>query len=85
MTRDTRRRRLRARRRKDLDLEWRHRRCLRACSPAPAKRPARKGISAFIVPADTPGLTVAERIEVIAPHPLARLRFDNCRVPASKI
>jgi acyl-CoA dehydrogenase len=34
-----------------------------------------KGISAFIVPADTPGLVVAERIEVIAPHPLARIEF----------
>ena len=40
-----------------------------------------KGISAFIVDADTPGLEIAERIQVIAPHPLARLRFTNCRVP----
>jgi acyl-CoA dehydrogenase len=40
-----------------------------------------KGISAFIVDADTPGLEIAERIAVIAPHPLARLRFTNCRVP----
>jgi acyl-CoA dehydrogenase len=45
--------------------------------------PGAKGLSAFIVPADTPGLTIAERIEVIAPHPLARLRFDDCRVPTS--
>jgi acyl-CoA dehydrogenase len=44
-----------------------------------------KGISAFIVPADTPGLVIAERLEVIAPHPLARLVFDNCRVPASAL
>jgi len=36
-----------------------------------------RDLSAFIVSADTPGLTVAERIEVIAPHPLARLRFDG--------
>ena len=36
-----------------------------------------KGISAFIVRGDEPGLTVAERIEVIAPHPLARLKFDG--------
>ncbi len=36
-----------------------------------------KGISAFIVRGDDPGLTVAERIEVIAPHPLARLTFEN--------
>ena len=42
-----------------------------------------KGLSAFIVPADTPGLTVAERLEMIAPHPLARLQFDGVRIPAS--
>jgi len=40
-----------------------------------------KGISAFIVEAGTPGFEIAERIEVIAPHPLARLRFTQCRVP----
>ncbi len=40
-----------------------------------------RGISAFLVPAATPGLAVAERIAVIAPHPLARLRFGGCRVP----
>ena len=39
--------------------------------------------AAFLVPADAPGLVVAERIDVIAPHPLARLRFDACRVPKS--
>src|SRR3954453_15488279 len=42
-----------------------------------------RGLSAFIVPADS--LTVAERIEVIAPHPLARLRYNNVRVPADAI
>jgi acyl-CoA dehydrogenase len=42
-----------------------------------------RGISAFIVAADTPGLEIAERIDVIAPHPLARLRFSGCRVGAS--
>ncbi len=40
-----------------------------------------RGISAFIVDADAPGLEIAERIDVIAPHPLARLRFEGCRVP----
>jgi acyl-CoA dehydrogenase len=40
-----------------------------------------KGLSAFVVDADAPGLQVAERIEVIAPHPLATLRFDGVRVP----
>jgi len=45
--------------------------------------PGAKGISAFLVPADTPGLSIAERLEVIAPHPLARLSFENCRIPKS--
>jgi acyl-CoA dehydrogenase len=44
--------------------------------------PGARGLSAFIVPDETPGLTIAERIAVIAPHPLARLRFENCRLPA---
>jgi acyl-CoA dehydrogenase len=44
--------------------------------------PGAKGISAFLVPADTPGLSIGERLEVIAPHPLARLEFTNVRVPA---
>jgi acyl-CoA dehydrogenase len=43
--------------------------------------PGTRGLSAFIVPAETPGLTVAERIDIIAPHPLATLRFDGCVVP----
>src|SRR5690606_14652430 len=46
--------------------------------------PGARGISAFVVDADTPGLEIAERIDVIAPHPLARLRFDNCRVPVTQ-
>jgi acyl-CoA dehydrogenase len=43
--------------------------------------PGAKGLSAFVVDADAPGLSVTERIEVIAPHPLATLRFDGVRVP----
>ncbi|MEK8047435.1 acyl-CoA dehydrogenase family protein [Ideonella margarita] len=46
--------------------------------------PGARGISAFIVDANTPGLEIAERINVMAPHPLARLRFNQCRVPASQ-
>ncbi|QTN24757.1 acyl-CoA dehydrogenase family protein [Rhizobacter sp. AJA081-3] len=45
--------------------------------------PGARGISAFIVDAGTPGFEIAQRIDVIAPHPLARLRFDACRVPKS--
>jgi acyl-CoA dehydrogenase len=43
--------------------------------------PGARGLSAFVVDADAPGLTVSERIEVIAPHPLATLRFDGVRIP----
>lgn len=45
--------------------------------------PGTRGISAFVVFADTPGFEVVERIETIAPHPLARIRFANCRIPAA--
>ncbi len=44
-----------------------------------------KGVSAIIVDADTPGLTVAERIPLIAAHPLARLKFENVRVPRENL
>jgi acyl-CoA dehydrogenase len=44
--------------------------------------PGAKGISAFIVDADTRGLSVSERIHVIAPHPLATLRFENMELSA---
>ena len=47
--------------------------------------PGAKGLSAFLVPGDTNGLAVAERIEVIAPHPLARLKFERVRVPISAL
>ncbi len=45
--------------------------------------PGARSLSAFVVPASAPGLTVAERITVAAPHPLARLRFADVRVPAN--
>ncbi|WP_028030077.1 acyl-CoA dehydrogenase family protein [Gemmobacter nectariphilus] len=45
--------------------------------------PGAKGLSAFLLPADTPGLEIVERIEVVAPHPLAHLRFNDIRLPAS--
>ena len=47
--------------------------------------PGARGLSAFIVKGDNPGLSVAERIDVIAPHPLARLRFDRCRLQADAL
>jgi acyl-CoA dehydrogenase len=47
--------------------------------------PGAKGISAFLVDAATPGLDASERIPVIAPHPLATVRFSNCRVGADRL
>ncbi len=44
-----------------------------------------KGISCFVVEADNPGLSVVERIDLIAPHPLAHLRFEDCRIPKSNL
>ena len=47
--------------------------------------PGAKGLTAFIVRGDNPGLTITERLETIAPHPLARLAFKNCRVDAADL
>ena len=47
--------------------------------------PGAKGISALIVDADTPGLAVAARLEAVAPHPLATLRFESARVPVQNL
>jgi acyl-CoA dehydrogenase len=44
--------------------------------------PGARGLSAFIVRGDNPGLHIAECIEVMAPHPLARLAFKSCKVDA---
>ena len=46
---------------------------------------AAQGISAFVVEPADPGFKVESRIEVIAPHPLAQLRFDACRIPAGRL
>ncbi|MEM8588511.1 MAG: acyl-CoA dehydrogenase family protein [Pseudomonadota bacterium] len=47
--------------------------------------PGARGLSAFVVPADAPGLEIADRIEVIAPHPLATLALRDCRLPADAL
>jgi acyl-CoA dehydrogenase len=47
--------------------------------------PGAKGLSAFIVPATQPGLTIEERLDVIAPHPLATLGFADCRISADAL
>ena len=43
--------------------------------------PGARGLSAFLMPADVPGLEVVQRIDVIAPHPLAHVRFTNIALP----
>ncbi|MGO1766194.1 MAG: acyl-CoA dehydrogenase family protein [Advenella sp.] len=47
--------------------------------------PGARGISAFIVDSDTAGLDTSERIEVMAPHPMAVLKLKQCRVPAEAL
>lgn len=47
--------------------------------------PGAKGLSAFVVDAGTPGLAIEARIDVMAPHPLATLRFRDCRVPRAHL
>jgi acyl-CoA dehydrogenase len=47
--------------------------------------PGAKGVSAFIVEAGTEGLDASERIRVIAPHPLATLKFTDMRLPAEAL
>lgn len=47
--------------------------------------PGAKGLSAFLMPADTPGLEVVERLEVIAPHPLATLRMAGMVLPEAAL
>ena len=46
--------------------------------------PGARGISAFVVFPDDPGFSVRDRIDIIAPHPLATIRLDNCRIPADR-
>ena len=55
-----------------------------ATDGAPAEARGTRAIAAFIVDADAPGLEIAERLAVMAPHPLARLVFHGCRIPAAQ-
>jgi acyl-CoA dehydrogenase len=42
-------------------------------------------LTAFVVAADSPGLTVSERIDIISPHPMGSLEFENCRIPVGQM
>ena len=63
--------------------------CVFARTSEPERRPdgstSARGISAFVVDASSPGLRADERIEVLAPHPMARLAFEDCRIPATQL
>ena len=47
--------------------------------------PGARGLSAFVVDADTPGFEVVERIPLMAPHPLATIRFNACRLDGDRL
>lgn len=47
--------------------------------------PGARGLSAFLVDAGTPGFHITERIDVIAPHPLATVVLDGCHVPGDAL
>ncbi|MCX7169968.1 MAG: acyl-CoA dehydrogenase family protein [Proteobacteria bacterium] len=47
--------------------------------------PGSRGLSAFIVDADTPGLIAGPPIHFIAPHPAAPVSFTDCRIPESAL
>jgi acyl-CoA dehydrogenase len=52
-----------------------------------ASEPEKKaqGVSAFIVDATAPGLSVTEKTALLAPHPIGVLEFANCWVPVSSL
>ena len=62
--------------------------CVFARTRAAERRPdgsvTARGISAFVVDAGTAGFKIKDRIDVIAPHPLATLSFEGCRIPAAQ-
>jgi len=47
--------------------------------------PGARGLSAFIIGANAEGFEVVERLQTLAPHPLARLKFSNCRIPVGSM
>jgi len=63
--------------------------CVFARTAGPKQREdgsvAAEGISAFVVEPGDPGFVIAERIDAMAPHPLARIGFNDCRIPADRL
>ncbi len=61
--------------------------CVFARTSGPDPRPdgttSAAGISAFVVDAASPGLSIARRIDTLSPHPLATIRLEGCVVPAT--
>jgi alkylation response protein AidB-like acyl-CoA dehydrogenase len=62
--------------------------CVFARTSAAELRPdgaaSAKGITAFVVDANAPGFSIARRIDIVSPHPLATLAFQGCRIPATQ-
>lgn len=54
-------------------------------SASPSGNVTPSGYVAVVIPKDTQGFSVSERIETISPHPLGTIRFVNCRVPVTNI
>jgi acyl-CoA dehydrogenase len=52
-------------------------------STAPEKK--NKGVSAFVVDANSPGLIVKERTRVISPHPIGVIAFEDCVIPENSL
>lgn len=44
-----------------------------------------KGLSAFVVDANTKGLAITEKTKLLSPHPIGVLQFTDCIVPASAL
>ena len=44
-----------------------------------------KGISAFVVDANNPGLVIKKRIQMISPHPNGMIAIEECVIPESSL
>jgi acyl-CoA dehydrogenase len=62
--------------------------CVFARTSGPDVRPdgttSAEGITAIVVDAGSPGLSISRRIDTISPHPLATLAFEGCNVPMTQ-
>ena len=45
----------------------------------------KKQVSAFVVPADTPGLVLKEKLRLLSPHPIGTIAFEECEIPQANL